>query len=175
MARKTKTPEKPTGKHPGGAPTKFKPEYIQAIIEFFDVEPYRVETTEKSTEYFSDGRVKKETEKTRLIPNKMPTLFGFSRSIGVAYTTVYRWAEKGDSTDDKFSEFRNAYKDAKELQKEFIISVGMAGAAPAPFAIFTAKNVTDMRDKQEIDHGGNLKIQIVDYSNLSESPDEDSQ
>lgn len=136
-----------------GRPSKFKPEYIQLILEYFDVEPYKKEIMETSEEYFQSGVLKKKSEKTRLIPNKLPTLFGFARTIGVAYKTVWSWAfekEEEKLTDD-LKAFRNAYNEAKEMQKEFIISIGLSGAANAPFAIFTAKNVTDMRDKVETD------------------------
>lgn len=154
-------------------PTKFKEKYINDLVEFFDIEPYKQIVTEETTESFKDGGVKKESKKYRMMPNKMPTLYRFSKKIKVDYSTVYRWAEKGDEEGlqnaidvaiqkgetekedvilmQQLQRFCKAYKEAKELQKEFLINVGMAGAAPAPFAIFTAKNVTDMRDKQETD------------------------
>lgn len=141
-----------------GRPSKFKPEFAEALVKFFDIEPYIKEVQEKLTEYYKDGEVKKESEKFRLVPNKMPTLYRFSKAIGVDYTTVWRWAEKGELNEDEgkkcpeFETFCNAYKEAKELQKEFLINIGLAGAAPSAAFIFTAKNVTDMRDKQEIDH-----------------------
>lgn len=136
-----------------GRPSKFKPEYIDEIIKFFDIEPYRKEIMETSEEYYKEGGLKKKSEKSRLIPNKLPTLFGFARKLGVAYKTVWAWAfeKEEDKLDDDLKMFRNAYNEAKELQKEFIISIGLSGAANAPFAIFTAKNVTDMRDKNETD------------------------
>lgn len=157
-----------------GRPTKFKSEYTEELIKFFDIEPYKQIVTESSKEYFADGRQKKESVKYRMIPNKMPTLFGFSRKIGVNYSTVWRWSSSGEveeiqkkidlaisrgetnvedftSAKDLMS-FCNAYKEAKELQKEFLISVGLSGAANAPFAIFTAKNVTDMRDSTVVTH-----------------------
>lgn len=136
-----------------GRPSKFKAEYIQMILEYFDVEPYKKEVMETSEEYFQSGVLKKKSEKTRLIPNKLPTLFSFARSIGVSYKTVWSWAfeKEEDKLTDDLKAFRNAYNEAKEMQKEFIISIGLSGAANAPFAIFTAKNVTDMRDKVETD------------------------
>lgn len=136
-----------------GRPSKFKPQFIDEIIKFFDVEPYTKEIMETSKEYYKEGGLKKESEKCRLIPNKLPTLFSFARSIGVSYKTVWSWAfeKEEDELDNDLKAFRNAYKEAKELQKEFIISIGLSGAANAPFAIFTAKNVTDMRDKNETD------------------------
>lgn len=169
----------------GGRPTKFKPEYIKKLIEFFSIEPYKKELMESSTEYYKDGEVKRESAKYKHMPNKMPTIYSFSKSIDVAYSTVFRWAEKGQDdilpedtdTNKKWTkeeleaielnnkaikEFCNAYKEAKEAQKEFLISIGLAGAAPAPFAIFTAKNVTDMRDKVETDiTSGGEKIQPI--------------
>lgn len=153
-------------------PTKFKTEYVDKIIKFFDIEPYKQVVSESSKENFKDGGIKKESVKYRLIPNKMPTLYRFSREIKVNYSTVWRWAEKGKdeelekiidsqmlagATDKEaleiaqgIKEFCNAYNEAKELQKEFLINLGLAGAAPPAFAIFTAKNVTDMRDNSII-------------------------
>jgi len=157
------------GNHDTGRPSKFKSSYTEAIIKFFDIEPYKKEIMEKSKEYFKDGQLKKESEKIKHMPNKMPTLYRFARKIGVEYSTVWRWAEKGEwdgkdkdgketTIDKNFKDFCNSYKAAKEIQKEFLITIGLAGAAPAPFAIFTAKNVTDMRDKQEqeVTHKGSI-------------------
>lgn len=147
MPNKTKQPKK---KSQGGRPSKFKAEFARLLTEFFAVDPYRKEVSEFSKEYYKNGTLKKESEKCRLVPNTLPTLFGFARSIGVDYTTVYRWAERGED-DTTFGPFCKAYKEAKEAQKEFLISIGLAGAAPPASFIFTAKNVTDMRDKQEVE------------------------
>lgn len=147
-------------KDKGGRPTLFKPEYAELLIKFFDIEPYRKLLTEKSTEYFANGEIKKEAEKYTFKPNKLPTLLGFSKKIGVVYSTVWRWAEKGEDLDEKgewkegiapdFVRFCNAYKEAKEVQKEFLISLGLAGVTPPAAFIFVAKNVTNMRDKIEV-------------------------
>lgn len=158
----------------GGRPSKFKPEYIDAIIEFFDIEPYKKEIIEQAKEFFADGSIKKENEKFIYKPNKMPTLYRFARKIGVEYETVWRWAEQGKDIDEEgewvenktpdFLRFFNAYKEAKELQKEFLISIGLANAAPSAFAIFTAKNVTDMRDKIETDiTSKGEKVESINY------------
>jgi hypothetical protein len=183
-------------KHKGGRPSKFDPKYIQALIKFFDIEPYKQIVTESMTESFKDGGVKKESFKYKMMPSKMPTLYRFSRKIGVDYSNVWRWAERGSDeyiekkiaekkeditkeeleTMQHLSQFRNAYKEAKELQKEFLINIGLAGAAPAPFAIFTAKNVTDMRDKVETDvTSGGDKIPVIIGMRIikEETPKED--
>jgi len=153
-----------------GRPSKFKKKYIKDIIDFFSVEPYEKEIMKTSKEYYATGTLKKESEEYRLIPNKLPTLFSFARKIGVSYKTVWSWAfEKEEAELDKdLKEFRNAYNEAKEMQKEFIISIGLSGAANAPFAIFTAKNVTDMRDKVETDitsGGEKLGVLILPQKN----------
>lgn len=156
----------------GGRPTLFKKRYIEDIKKFFDIEPYKKEIIEKSSEYFVNGKIKRKNEKFKLTANPLPTLYRFSKKIGVSYWTVWNWAETGK--DDKcfilkekeaeytktelkeikeqakaIKEFSNAYKEAKELQKEFLISLGLSGATPPASYIFTAKNITDMRDKIE--------------------------
>lgn len=149
----------------GGRPTVFKARYAKEIVKFFDIEPYRSEVMKKSTEYYPTGKVKSKKEESQLIANRLPTLFRFSQKIGVVYSTVWRWAEKGDweKEDGKtkqppkeFQEFCNAYKAAKEIQKEFLIALGLSGSSPPSSYIFTAKNITDMRDRleQDITSGG---------------------
>lgn len=144
-------------KNKGGRPTKFKKEFSQELIKFFDIEPYRKETLEKMKEYFESGKVKKESEKYQFVANKLPTLYRFSEKIGVVYSTVWRWAEKGEWNEEdgekplEFQEFCNAYKAAKEIQKEFLISLGLSGTTPPSSYIFTAKNVSDMRDQSNLD------------------------
>lgn len=160
----------------GGRPTKFKEEFIKKIIEFFSIEPYKKELMEEVREYYKDGGLKKESTKFKHIPEKLPTLYQFARSIKVSYWTVWEWANKGESPliEDKIcgakiKEFSNAYKEAKELQKEFLISIGLSGAAPSPAFIFTAKNITDMRDSQEVKHSGS--ISLTDLFNKSKNGD----
>lgn len=162
----------------GGRPTKFKPAFIKQIIDHFSVEAYRKELMEKSEEYFAvkkgsapKGTLKKKSFKYKFMPNKLPTIYGFARKIGVDYTTVYRWAMEGkddkipeavlnamtekerndmDLTNKQIREFCKSFKEAKELQKEFLISLGLAGITPSGSYVFTAKNLTDMKDKSEV-------------------------
>ncbi|HSY52441.1 MAG TPA: hypothetical protein VLC46_26810 [Thermoanaerobaculia bacterium] len=131
-------------KHPGGRPTKYDPKYCAEIVAFFEIEAYRKEVSEKSKEFFADGKVKKTAEKYRFVPNQLPTFARFAKKIGVNGDTVVEWAKK-------FPEFSAAYNEAKESQKQFLITLGLAGASPPASFIFVAKNVTDMRDKQEVE------------------------
>ena len=128
-----------------GQPTKYKPEYCQGIIDFFDVEPWETE----EIEHFKDGEVTWIDKKR--VQRRMPSLYKFSKSIKVAYRTVYNWV---DSQHDSFqAEFLQALNTAKLIRKEWLIDVGLSGSAPSNSFKFVAVNCTDMRDKQEQKHG----------------------
>ena len=58
---------------------------------------------------------------------------------------MLNWAKAND-------EFLCAIKKAEDLQKDILIQNGLLNAYDKTFAIFVAKNVTDMRDKKELDH-----------------------
>jgi hypothetical protein len=134
-----------------GRPSKYKPEYCEAIENFFDIEPWKeVEVTHKNKK--GDEWT---TYERQAVP--MPTFHGFAKSIGVNGDTVVEWAT---GTDDKGNlrhpDFSAAYKRAKEFQKWFLIENGLNSLYNATFAIFTAKNITDMRDAQEMKLSGGI-------------------
>lgn len=155
----------------GGRPILFKPEYTKMLDDFFTVEPYRKEIMRHTVKYNNKGEVIEKSEDQKYVPNKLPTLSQFARNIGVDYTTVWEWAEKGEHgneflTDkpEKYSEeqlierfelkknisqFAKAFARAKQSQKDFLIQNGLMGTTPPQSYIFTAKNITDMRDKVE--------------------------
>lgn len=156
------------GNRGGGRPCLYKPEFIDKLIAFFDIEPIKQEVYETAREWFKDekgrdtNQLKKLSEKIRYIPNRLPTLFRFARSIGACYPTMHDWYRKGRGIfrnkegnvlppDLKFADFADAYEAAKEMQKEFLIILGLSGATPPSAYIFTAKNITDMRDRIEND------------------------
>ena len=95
---------------------------------------------------------------------KLPFLSLFARQYaGVCEDTAIEWTKV-------HPEFSEAYKKAKDMQKEFLIEQGLEGNYNTAFAIFTAKNITDMRDKQEVEHSGKdgepMKMEI-DIKNAS--------
>lgn len=115
-----------------GRPTKYNPKYCEEIIKFFDREAFTVVgTRENGTEVMA--------------PCKLPTFEGFAISLGVNRDTINEWVKQHD-------DFSVAHKRAKDYQKEILMQNGLLGLYDKTFAIFTAKNVTDMSDKQEIDH-----------------------
>ena len=130
-----------------GRPTKYKPEYCQSLIDFFDVEPY----TDKELEHYGkDGEVKWVDYKR--MANKMPTLRNFSKEIGVGISTVYDWLNKNHASYHK--EFSDSFTQAKDLQKWFLIENGLNGCYNPLFAKFVAVNITDMIDKTDLTSGG---------------------
>lgn len=127
----------------GGRPTTYKPEYCQSLIEWFEVEPMQ----EYSINHFKDGEIAWSEPKVKA--NPLPKFHEFAKSIGTTSKTLLDWVEK-------FVEFSDAYTRAKELQKYFLIENGLNGCYNPTFAIFVSKNITDMKDKSEVEHSGDL-------------------
>ena len=130
-------------KNAGGRPTKYDPKYCDMLIEFFDRKPYEHVMTVND-----DGGKCVATNKHGapvMSPCEFPTFERFAYSIGVHRETLRNWCETN-------GEFFAAYKKAEMLQKDILIQNGLMGAYEKTFAIFTAKNVTDMRDRQDIAH-----------------------
>ena len=123
-----------------GRPTKYKPEYCQAIIDWFSGETTRTGiktiTTAKGTV------IQEET----ILPEKLPLFERFAQSIGVCVDTLDEWQNR----HRKFSE---AYTRAKQIQKAFLNENSLMGLYESKYAIFLAKNITDMRDRTEVEHG----------------------
>jgi len=137
QAKKVKEEAKNSSKE--GRPTKYKPEYCQGIIEYFDIEPYR-EVEETIT--FKNGDTKTYYKN---VANDLRFFSAYARSIGVAHETLREWRKV-------YPEFSVAYKAAKGLQKEHLIANGLQNTFAQPFAVFTAKNILGWRDKSDVDH-----------------------
>lgn len=98
-----------------------------------------------------------------LKPCSLPTKEGFAFSIGVHCETLTNWAKK-------FSEFFEAFKKAENLQKNILIQNGLNGNYEKVFAIFVAKNVTDMKDQQVVEHHSkNINFDISDKHDPKEA------
>ena len=127
---------------PGGRPSKYKAIYCKEIIKFFSGPRSKQVLNEVITR--KDGTT---IEKFATVGVELPFLSGFARKIDVETETLERWAKK-------FPEFCRAYKKAKELQHEFLATNALLNYYNAGFACFTAKNITDWRDKHEIETTG---------------------
>lgn len=145
-----KTKKKP------GQPTKYKDEFCDKLIEFFDIEPWE----ERKIDHFKNGEVV--WTDIKILPVRMPTLRGFAKSIKVSIRTVYDWiSEKHGSHQPEFS---HAFTYAKEIRKDWLIDVGLSGSAPPNSFKFVAVNVTDMRDKNETEHSGSVELKAPQVS-----------
>jgi hypothetical protein len=112
-----------------GRPTKYDPKYCKDIIEFFDKNPLT-------------GFV--ENDKQRMRPTRLPTFAMFAMKLGVEHQTLLNWCDDNPA-------FLEAYNAAKELQKQFLMDLGLSGETPPASFIFVAKNITDMKDEKGID------------------------
>lgn len=134
-----------------GAPSKYKPEYAEELIRYFDIEPYREvakDITSKSGDVFTVHEDR---------ANDFPSLAGFAVHLGVHRDTLHQWSTE-------HPEFSDAYKRAKDFQENFLVINGNRGLIPAPFGIFTAKNILKWRDKQpdEVDTVVNNILNVSD-------------
>lgn len=146
----------------GGRPTKYKPEYAEQLIEYFESylkEPFTQQVVGRTTKYYPDGKVKEADEQYKVFPKGVPTIFGFARSIGVWDTTLQDWAKRriGEKPEDgkpdlrplEYPEFYRAYKQAVKYQTEFFNHAASSGMGSAAWMIFAAKNMIRWRDKIE--------------------------
>lgn len=129
-----------TDKSPG-QPPKWKKEYNKAIVDWFKSkadEPFR--------EHFD------EKDRAQLIPARCPTFEGFASSIDVVCDTLVEWAKA--ENEKKYPGFSASYARARQLQKDFLLANGTAGAGNPSFAIFMLKNNHGMRDTQDLTNDG---------------------
>jgi hypothetical protein len=142
----------------GGRPTKYEIRFADLIIEYFNQERYIKYVKAEKTITKANGTQEKFYE-YGFLPNDLPTLDKFARTIGVNGDTLVTWATErypADHADPekrgqlKRPKFSAAYHEAKILQKEFLMDNGLRGMYnPAAF-MFVAKNITTMRDKSAV-------------------------
>ena len=110
----------------------YKPEFCGHLLKFFDVPPFSVTEVQKK-----DGSVSLLETAAEL-----PTFAAFARTLGVTQSCLMRWAEK-------YPEFAQACKKARDLQGDILIQNSLRGNYSASFAVFTAKNILGWTDGKE--------------------------
>lgn len=153
----------------GGRPSKYKSEYADKLITYFEDylrEPFTKEVIKTTTISRKGSEIV--TVEYKLISKPLPSLFSFSREINISYWTLNHWATEkvgeppGLGEDDKrdflHPEFSQAYKTRIYYQEQFLSHVGLGNIANPAYAIFTAKNILGWRDTTDqrfLDKDGN--------------------
>lgn len=141
-ATRAKAKPKPA---PVGRPTDYRPEYVEKIVEFFNIAVTRVDEADVTD---GDGKPRKEKS---VVVNTFPTLTRYASLIGVTRETLHDWATgKGKDGKLRHPEFSYAYARAKDLQESLLVEGGMAGAYDSRFATLAAKNLAGWRDQAEV-------------------------
>lgn len=133
-----------------GRPSKYKRKYCKKILEYFDIPANRI--VQRKIHY-KNGDTK--TTNT-LIANDLPTIEGFCKQIGINKSTLHEWVKSE-------SEFSNAYKMAKEMQKDIWLQNSLKGLYNPTFTIFAGKNIFGWKDNRDVDITSNNK-QIVGFT-----------
>ena len=139
-------------RNPLGRPPKYRPEYAQQLIDFFENAPL---------DEYEDREV--DGVMTRVLVRKgfFPTLARFAVSCGVCQITLRNWAEAKDMDDvtPLYPEFFRAYRQAQSMQ-EVVLAEGYTSGqwANASFGALIAKNLTTWKDKQELEQ--NVKADV---------------
>lgn len=151
--------------HAGGRPSKYSKKFCKLLIKYFSEAPTQIQVLKKEI-IKSNGTI--EREYTTLAGN-FPTFsdFTFINKLGVHRLT--EWYNAKIRNDKwRYPEFREAYNRAKALQKNFITHNAMRGLTPPATFIFVAKNITDMRDKTDVDvtSGGKELKGVIGFNYL---------
>ncbi len=125
-------------KNKGGRPSKYKEEYNEAMINFFDVNPYEVVTHGDKT-----------------LPARFPTFARFALSIGVCVDTLWEWAYGTDKEGKlKHPNFSETYKKAKQYQEAYLYEAGIGGVIDRTFGIWATKTLLGHREPEKDNSDG---------------------
>ena len=114
---------------------KYKKSYCKKMLDFFNI-AHTVEKLEVSSD--------RNGEKTKCVekPNPLPTFEKFAVKIGASSKVLEDW-------EKQHPEFALTCHQCRELQKDMLNDLAMRGFYNPTYTIFVAKNITDMKDKQE--------------------------
>lgn len=140
-ARKTGDKEKPEG-YVFGRPTNYRPEYCQAIVDYF--------ASRISWEINTDAK-----GSAKAIPSgKIPTIARWCHSIGVSTRVLDDWQRR-------HPEFAEAYQMARELQQSFAIELAAAGIGTSMMNTFMQVKHDWRVAKEQEEENKPLEIRIV--------------
>jgi len=147
----------PTPKPEGyifGRPTKYKREYCQQLIEYFNIQPYY-----ERKETITNLKTKQKYYKYRTVANDLPSLVGFACKLGVTRDTLNEWANAVNKDNKlKHKDFSDAIKKAKEYQEYIWQTNSLKGLYNTAFTIFAGKNIFNWKEKSEITGKGDTPL-----------------
>lgn len=136
-----------------GAPTTYREEYCEALVEYFEARKLAMVTVTP------DGSA---AAQARAVCSSVPTLQGFAGSIGVTVTTLCNWA-------NQHKPFFEARARAKAMQEQWFADALSTGIANPTGAIFVAKNMLGWRDKIDIEQTVNAGEDSINGGKLREA------
>ncbi len=113
-------------------PLRYKPEFCERLLCFFDVPPFTVTEVQKK-----DGSVAFVETAAEL-----PTFASFAKQLGTTCEVLSSWEKKHPA-------FLEAAQKARDLQSNILIQNSLRGNYSASFAVFTAKNLLGWKDGKE--------------------------
>lgn len=125
-------------KHKGGAPTAYEPKYCQMMIDYFDIEPYRIA---KQDVFNKKGELTGSIEVQ--VVNDLPLFSKFATNIKVCRDTLDEWK-------NVHPEFERAYKLCKDMQATNLLTSGLKGLYNPSYAGLVSKNWLNMKDKKDV-------------------------
>ena len=87
------------------------------------------------------------------IPNPMKFIESFCYSINISLETFMVWV-------NKYPELKVSYHRAREIQLEHIVNNTLLNLYPSQFSNFVLKNISEWRDKKDIELSGNVDSKI---------------
>lgn len=123
---------------PVGRPSSYKPEYCDELLNYF-----LEHTIDREPDKLVKGESTNQTQ-YQLAPKPLPTLVGFAAKIGVAMSTLQKWA-------DDFPEFHASRARALVIGEHLLAQDAYRGLVQFPIAAWLGNNYTlGLRDKKEV-------------------------
>lgn len=141
--------EKKQRKEPFGRPTKYKENYPEVLVDWFERPDFEYEDQEVA----SAGVVKTIRVK---VPTKFPSVEGFCRHLKISKVTFHKWVKK-------YPLFMNALSKCKAIQQDHLVNHALNGTFHAGFAKFLMINLTEYKDKVEtVNENKEIKVVLPD-------------
>jgi len=170
------------GKNATGRPSKYKKEYCDMMIQYFEetraevlVDVSFYNTNKDSTiaqiinpiydkpedwDLLNTWSVKRIEQK--IVMNKFPSYVRFARKIWVSKSTLFEWAEE-------HKEFSDSMKVCNDISETILLENWLQGIYNPWFTQFLLKNNYGYKDKTELEHSWEIKsIHDFTYDSMND-------